>query len=196
MMRQVLAMALIGGLLAVTVALGRYNQGRADHGDDETAAAARPGPELPEGAEWVQGGPLKLADLRGRVVVLHFWTNGCINCIHNYPVYRSWQEKYAGKDLTILGVHTPEFAWEAPAARVRSKARDNGLKFPIVLDPDNKIWRAWGNRYWPSIYLIDKSGQVRYRWEGELHLDTAAGKRFARRVDELLAEKPPPGSGP
>jgi peroxiredoxin len=163
--------------------------------DDDDAASATPAPEFPKEAEWVQGGPLKLADLRGRVVVLHFWTNGCINCIHNYPVYRAWQEKYAGKDLTLIGVHTPEFAWEAPARRVRAKAKENGLKFPILLDPDNQVWNAWGNRFWPSIYLIDKSGKVRYRWEGELHLDAAAGKRFARHLDELLAEKPASAPG-
>jgi thiol-disulfide isomerase/thioredoxin len=158
--------------------------------DDGTALAPQAAPEFPREAEWVQGGPLKLEDLKGRVVVVHFWTNGCINCIHNYPVYRAWQKKYAAKDVTIIGVHTPEFAWEAPARRVRNKARDNDLKFPIVLDSESRIWNAWGNRYWPSIYLIDKTGRVRYRWEGELHTTAAAGKRFAMRIDELLAEKP------
>jgi peroxiredoxin len=157
--------------------------------DDGTAVKPWPAPEFPAGAEWVQGGPLKLADLRGRVAVVHFWTNGCINCIHNYPAYRAWQAKYDTKQVTIVGVHTPEFDWEALAKRVRQKAKDNGLKFPVVLDPDAKVWKAWGNRYWPAVYLVDKKGQVRYAWEGELHLDTAAGKRFAAHIDELLAEK-------
>jgi len=105
-------------------------------------------------------------------------------------VYRAWQEKYAGKDVTIIGVHTPEFASETNANRVRNKARDNGLKFPIVIDNDKKIWKSWDNSYWPSIYLIDKKGQVRYHWDGELHLKTEDGRRFAARIDELLAEKP------
>ncbi len=148
-----------------------------------------PAPEFPDKAEWVKGGPLRLGDSRGRVVVLHFWTNGCSNCIHNYPVYRAWQQNYAKKDVTIIGVHTPEFAWEAPAERVRSKASENGLKFPIILDRDNAIWAAWGNRYWPAIYLIDKRGGVRHRWEGELHLDTREGKQFAAHIDELLIEQ-------
>jgi thiol-disulfide isomerase/thioredoxin len=161
--------------------------GEAEDGVTVPAVAA---PEFPEGVQWVQGGPLNFADLRGRVTVLHFWTNGCINCIHNYPTYRAWQEKYADKEVTLVGVHTPEFRWEAPAERVRQKARANGLKFPIVLDTGSRIWEAWGNRYWPSVYLIDRQGRVRYRWEGELHLDTAAGRRFARHIDELLAEKP------
>ena len=149
---------------------------------------AQPAPEFFPGSEWVNGGPLKLADLRGRVVILHFWTNGCINCIHNYPAYRSWQAKYDAKKVTIIGVHTPEFDWEAAAKRVKAKAEENGLKFPIVLDPEGKAWRAWGNRYWPTVYLVDRKGQVRYGWEGELHLDTAEGKHFAAHLDELLAE--------
>jgi peroxiredoxin len=200
---MVLVVALAGGTVAAALlwegrpggpGMGGTAAAAAGEADDDNAVDATPAPEFPKGAEWVQGGPLKLADLRGRVVVLTFWTNGCINCIRNYPVYRAWQKKYAGKDLTIIGVHTPEFAWEAPARRVRAKAKENDLKFPIVLDPDNQVWKAWGNRYWPSIYLIDKSGQVRYRWEGELHLDDAAGRRFARHIDELLlAEKPAPG---
>lgn len=145
-------------------------------------------PEFPKDLQWVQGGPLNWADLDGRVGIVHFWTNGCINCIHNYPVYRSWQEKYDAKKVVIVGVHTPEFGWEAPAERVRKKAKENGLKFPIVLDPDSTVWKAWQNHYWPSIYLADKKGKIRYRWEGELHLDSDEGKRFAARIDELLAE--------
>jgi peroxiredoxin len=147
-------------------------------------------PEFPAKAEWVQGGPLKMAELRGKVVVLHFWTNGCINCIHNYPTYRAWQKQYAGKGLTLVGVHTPEFAVEAPTKRVLTKAKQNALEFPIVLDNDGAIWKDWGNRYWPAIYLVDRKGKVRHRWEGELHLKTAEGKAFAAHIDELLAEKP------
>jgi thiol-disulfide isomerase/thioredoxin len=147
-------------------------------------------PEFPPGLLWVQTEPLKLADLRGRVVVVHFWTFGCINCIRNYPVYKAWQEKYAGKGVTIIGVHTPEFAHEADVARIRAKARENGLKFPIVVDNDSRVWKSWGNHFWPSIYLVDKKGHVRYRWEGELHLQDKDGRQFASRIDELLAEKP------
>ena len=148
-----------------------------------------PAPEFPGKAEWAQGGPIRLADLHGKVTVVHFWTNGCINCIRNYPAYRAWQKKYADKDVTLIGVHTPEFASEAPIEVVRAKASQNGLTFPIVLDPGNVIWSAWNTRYWPTVFLVDKRGGVRYWWEGELHLDTADGVRFAARIDELLGEK-------
>jgi len=145
-------------------------------------------PEFPKEIQWVQSEPLKISDLRGQVVVVHFWTLGCINCIHNYPVYKAWQEKYADKGVTIIGVHTPEFTHEADVARVQASARDNGLKFPIAIDNDHVIWNSWGNQYWPGIFLIDKKGHVRYHWDGELHLDTDEGRQFASRIDELLAE--------
>jgi thiol-disulfide isomerase/thioredoxin len=198
MSRQLLwaAMALL--VTAGAIASVRFRSNPAG-GQDLPAVAATdaeeefiPGeaPEFPEGLKWLQGGPLKLADQRGRVVVVHFWTNGCVNCAHNYPVYRAWHEKYDAKKVAIVGVHTPEFDWEAPAERVEKKASENGLKFPIVLDPDLQIWKAWSNQCWPAIYLVDKKGLARYRWEGELDLDTAAGKRFAARIDQLLDEKP------
>jgi thiol-disulfide isomerase/thioredoxin len=147
-------------------------------------------PEFPRDTQWLQSKPLTLASLRGQVVVVHFWTNGCINCIHNYPVYKYWQKKYAGNGVTIIGVHTPEFAEEAGVDRVRAKARANGLEFPIAIDTDSTIWNRWENHYWPSIYLIDKKGQVRYHWDGELHLENVEARQFASRIDELLAEKP------
>lgn len=184
----------IGVAAALTVAVGilylvrpRTEPASAAAAPDEPALPAV-APEFPEKADWVQGDPVKVANLKGRVVILHFWTNGCINCAHNYPVYKSWQETYDSRKVSIIGVHTPEFDREAPAERVRDVARTNGLKFSIVLDNNNSIWNAWNNHYWPAIYLIDKRGRVRYRWEGELHLDTAEGKAFAKHIDELAAE--------
>ncbi len=192
---SVALVGLLGGLLALflartpTMPAGAF-AGRVRAADPEKNP--KPAPEFPKDVPWIQSKPLKLADLRGQVVVVHFWTFGCINCVHNYPVYKAWQGKYAGKGLTIIGVHTPEFTNEADAARVRAKARDNGLKFPIIIDNDRRVWKAWGNQFWPSIYLIDKQGRVRYHWDGELHLQNAEGRRFAAHLDELLAEPAPP----
>ena len=156
---------------------------------DLSRDASMAAPEFAEGTEWLQSEPLTLASLRGQVVVVHFWTFGCINCKHNYPVYKDWQATYAGKGVTLLGIHTPEFEYEAEATQVRAQAEKHGLKFPIALDAGGRNWKNWDNRYWPSIYLIDKKGRVRYRWEGELHLDRADAKQFAGHIDELLAEK-------
>jgi thiol-disulfide isomerase/thioredoxin len=147
-------------------------------------------PEFPQSTKWLQGKPLTLASLHGQVVVVHFWTFGCINCIHNYPVYKAWQQKYAGNGVTIIGVHTPEFSHEADVDSVRAKARANGLDFPIAIDNNSRIWKAWDNSSWPSIYLIDTKGRVRYHWDGELHLKSDEGRQFASRIDELLSEKP------
>lgn len=147
--------------------------------------------ERPEG-EWINSKPLKLADLKGKVVVLHFWTFGCINCIHNQPHYKLWHEKFTKKGITMIGVHTPESDGEKDAKAVIKNAEEKGLKYPIVLDSDGKIWKSWDNRLWPTTYLIDKRGILRYRWEGELNWKTAKGEAFMRKkMHELLAEPYP-----
>jgi thiol-disulfide isomerase/thioredoxin len=161
--------AVLGSLLALfglSWACGVWSAGT--DSADPRAEDARPAPELPKDGRWLQSDPLQWKDLKGRVVVLHFWTFGCVNCQRNYPVYKGWLKKYADQKVTILGVHTPEFGSEADVDRVKAKVRENGLSFPV---------------------LIDKKGKVRYRWEGELHLDQADAKRFAGHIDELLAEK-------
>lgn len=188
----VILVPVLAGLVGLTHSWAARSSGESVEGSPLAAApkgAPVAAPEFPQDIQWLQSEPLKLSDLRGQVVIVHFWTFGCVNCIHNYPVYRAWQEKYAGKAVTIIGVHTPEFANEADAARVRAKARDNGLKFPIAIDNKSQIWKNWDNQYWPSVYLIDKKGRVRYHWNGELHLQTVEGRRFASRIDDLLAEK-------
>ena len=149
-------------------------------------------PELPERAqdEWFNSAPLKLSALRGQVVVLHFWTFGCINCRHNDAACKSWFQKYAAKGVTMIGVHTPETPHEHDLKRLKKSIEERGLRYPIVVDADGKTWAAWGNRWWPSIYLIDKQGFVRYRWDGELGWKGAKGKAIMeKKIDELLAEE-------
>jgi thiol-disulfide isomerase/thioredoxin len=176
----------VGAVGTVVVSFRRPETQVSAGGLEQTQLAA---PEFRRDTQWLQTKPLTLGALRGQVVVVQFWTFGCINCIHNYPVYKSWQEKYGGKGVTIIGVHTPEFSNEADVESVRAEARANGLKFPIAIDNESRIWKNWNNHAWPSIYLIDKKGRVRYRWEGEVHLNTAEGRRFASRIDELLSEQ-------
>jgi thiol-disulfide isomerase/thioredoxin len=187
MRKTFLAIGLVTLAVAVVIGLRRPMAQAGPDAPEEVRVAA---PEFAKDTQWIQSEPLTLAALRGRVVVVHFWTFGCVNCIHNYPAYKAWQERYAGKGVTIVGIHTPEFEQEADVKRVRAKAEQNGLKFPIAVDNHRRNWKNWENRYWPSIYLIDKKGQVRYRWEGELDSATTKGERLMRqKIDELLAEK-------
>ncbi len=147
-------------------------------------------PEFAGVSEWINAKPLKLADQRGKVVALHFWTNGCVNCVHNYPHYRAWQDKYkAEKNLLVVGVHTPEFDSEKDVARIKERMTAAKLSFAVAVDNDSATWKAWGNRYWPCLYLVDKAGKVRFTHEGELGAD---GFRAAtKEIDALLAEPAP-----
>ena len=147
-------------------------------------------PELKHADQWINSAPLSLGGLRGQVVVVHFWTFGCINCIHNYPSYKAWYSEYASRGLTMIGIHTPETEGEHDIQRVRQKAIDNDLRFPIAIDNQQQSWTAWANRIWPSVYLIDKQGRIRYWWYGELNWQKAEGeKKMRQRIEELLAEQ-------
>jgi peroxiredoxin len=147
-------------------------------------------PELRDVATWINSEPLTLERLRGQVVALHFWTFGCINCIHNYPSYKHWYEEFNGKGLTIVGVHTPETEGEKVVDTIRRRARENDLLFPIAVDGQLKNWQAWSNNIWPAVYLIDKKGHVRYWWYGELNWQGAEGEAYMRsKIIELMAEK-------
>jgi len=176
--KLILAIALLVSGLGVWASFGR--------GEEPDKSA----PEFTGVTDWVNSKPLKLAELKGKVVVVHFWTNGCINCIHNYPHYRAWTDKYKGnKDLVMIGIHTPEFDAEKNVGRIKERASKNRLTFPIAVDNDNANWKAWGNRYWPCVYLVDKTGTIRRRWEGELGND--GFKTVTGQIDELLAEQSP-----
>jgi cytochrome c biogenesis protein CcdA/thiol-disulfide isomerase/thioredoxin len=111
--------------------------------------------------------PLTLASLRGRVVLVDFWTYTCINCIRTLPYLKAWDATYRDKGLTIVGVHTPEFAFEHDAGNVESAIARFGLRYPVVQDNNMGTWNAYGNQYWPADYLIDASGHVRYAAAGE-----------------------------
>ncbi|HVX64810.1 MAG TPA: redoxin domain-containing protein [Pirellulales bacterium] len=152
-------------------------------------AAAR-APELKDISAWLNSPPLSLEQLQGKVVALHFWAFGCINCVHNLPLYQGWDEAYAARGLVLLGVHTPETTAEKDANRVQQKVQENGMRYPVAIDMQGKTWQAWTNRMWPSVYLIDKRGYVRYWWYGELNWQGAQGDKFMRaKIEELLAEK-------
>jgi cytochrome c biogenesis protein CcdA/thiol-disulfide isomerase/thioredoxin len=111
--------------------------------------------------------PLTLAGLRGRVVLIDFWTYTCINCIRTLPYLEAWDAKYRSKGLTIIGVESPEFPFEKDAGNVEDAIKQFGIHYPVVQDNNLDTWNAWGNEYWPADYLIDKTGEVRYATAGE-----------------------------
>src|SRR5712692_787341 len=131
-----------------------------------------------EGGEWIQQGPVELAQLRGhRIVLLDFWDYTCVNCIRSLPYVSEWHRRYAATGLVVVGVHAPEFS----------------LDYPIVLDNSYAIWRAYSNRYWPAKYLIDAQGRLRYYHFGEgLYQETE--KQIQKMLSELdpTAQFPPP----
>ena len=113
------------------------------------------------------GKPLSLSALRGRVVLVDFWTYSCINCIRTLPYLNAWNERYAAKGLEIVGVHTPEFPFEHSAANVQEAIHQNGIRYPVVQDNNYKTWNAYNNEYWPAEYLIDAKGRIRLTDFGE-----------------------------
>ena len=127
-------------------------------------------PEFVDNQRWFNtpgDRPLTLAGLRGRVVLVDFWTYSCINCIRTLPYLKAWDEKYRKDGLTIVGVHTPEFPFERDASNVQEAIDTNGIKYPVAQDNDQATWNAYGNQYWPAEYFIDAKGNVRYVHFGE-----------------------------
>jgi cytochrome c biogenesis protein CcdA/thiol-disulfide isomerase/thioredoxin len=130
---------------------------------------AGPAPALRGISRWfnTDGRPLSLAGLRGRVVLLDFWTYSCVNCLRTLPHLQALDAAYRSRGLTIIGVHTPEFAFEADAGNVGGAVRDLGIRYPVALDPDYATWNAYDNSAWPAEYLIDRSGHLRHLKLGE-----------------------------
>ena len=117
--------------------------------------------------EWLNSPPLTAADLRGKVVLIDFWTYTCINWLRQLPYVRAWAEKYKDQGLVVIGVHAPEFPFERNIDNVRRAVKDMGLAYPIAVDNDFAIWRAFRNQYWPALYFVDAQGRVRHHHFGE-----------------------------
>jgi cytochrome c biogenesis protein CcdA/thiol-disulfide isomerase/thioredoxin len=145
-----------------------------------------PAPEFQAIEGWINSEPLTMQALRGKVVVIDFWTYSCINCLRTLPHVTAWYENYRDEGLVIVGVHTPEFAFEREPDNVRRAVRDHGITYPVALDPDYGTWQAWLNRYWPAKYFVDRRGHVRYAHFGE-----GAYEESEQVIRRLLAE----GSG-
>jgi thiol-disulfide isomerase/thioredoxin len=122
-------------------------------------------PEI--GRVWLNSAPLSFRQLRGRAVLVDFWDYACVNCIRTLPYVQAWHERYRDKGLTVIGVHTPEFTFAQYESNVERGIREFGLTYPIVIDSNREIWKAFANRYWPTKYLLDKDGYLRYGHFGE-----------------------------
>jgi thiol-disulfide isomerase/thioredoxin len=145
----------------------------------------RSGPLAPDfagGGAWINSEPLALADLRGKVVLVNFWTYGCYNCQNTLPYVKQWWAKYKDQGLVIVGVHTPEFQYEAELENVAEAVKREKIGWPVVQDNEKQIWRAYGNHYWPRFYLVDDRGQIIYD-----HIGEGAYEETERQIAAALA---------
>lgn len=145
--------------------------------------AGDPAPELAGIQAWINSPPRSLAALGGRVVLVNFWTFGCINCRHTLPHLKAWHERFADQGLVILGIHTPELPFERSSTAVDAAVKALGLPYPVAIDGHAMTWRAYGNRYWPAFYFVDKRGVVRHVRFGE-----GGYEESERWIEALLAE--------
>jgi thiol-disulfide isomerase/thioredoxin len=144
-------------------------------------------PEI--GRLWFNSPPLSFRQLRGRAVLVDFWDYTCVNCIRTLPYVQAWHERYHDKGLTVIGVHTPEFTFAQYESNVERGIREFGLTYPIVVDSNREIWKSFANRYWPTKYLLDKDGYLRYGHfgEGGYHECEEAIQELLREIDPALA---------
>ena len=140
-------------------------------------------PSLDGAAGWLNSPPLTPAGLRGKVVLVEFWTYTCINWLRTLGYVRAWAEKYADHGLVVIGVHTPEFPFEHDVENVRWAAKEMNVGYPIALDPDYAVWRAFDNQYWPAVYIADAQGRIRHHQFGE-----GGYAECERVIQELLRE--------
>lgn len=147
--------------------------------------AYRPGLPAPEitNETWVNSEPRSLSKLRGKVVLVEFWTFGCYNCRNVEPYVKTWHDKYKGFGLVIIGVHSPEFGYERVIKNVRKYVHDHDIRYAVAIDNDFATWNHYKNRFWPAMYLIDKQGIIRYTRIGEGGYEQTESK-----IRELLGE--------
>jgi thiol-disulfide isomerase/thioredoxin len=144
-----------------------------------------PAPEFTGLGNWLNSPPLTLQSLRGKVVLVDFWTYTCINCYNTLPYVKSWYQDYKDKGLVVVGVHTPEFPVERQTANVADALKRYGIQYPVAQDNEYATWNAYRNQYWPAFYLIDKQGNIVYRHFGE-----GRYKETEAEIQRLLAQTP------
>jgi len=163
-----IALALLGlGLAGHLLARDSYN----------------PMPSLAGAGQWLNSAPLEDAALKGKVVLVDFWTYDCVNCRRSLPHVIDWARRYADQGLQVVGVHTPEYPHERDLGQLRAQVAQLGIGYPVAVDNDYQVWNAWGNQFWPAHYFVDRKGRVRHVHVGEG--DYAGQEQLIR---QLLAE--------
>lgn len=149
------------------------------------SAEARVGTKAPEitNEVWLNSEPQRLAELKGRVVLLEFWTFGCFNCQNIEPYVKEWDRQYADQGLVVIAVHAPEFNYERSLKRLQRYIRDHNIGYAVAVDNDFLTWKRYSNRYWPTLYLVDREGVIRYMRIGE-----GGYARTESEIKRLLAE--------
>lgn len=179
---------LIPGLLALILfgcSAGQENMPQMDSTVPKLAPLPDlgPAPELTNDTWLNTEGPLRLADLRGRVVLLEMWTFGCINCRNVMPSLKEWHTKYKDEGLVIIGNHYPEFSYEEDLENLKNAIARYEIEYAVAQDNDGVTWRAYQNRYWPTLYLIDRQGHIRY-----VHIGEGRYQETEENIKALLAE--------
>lgn len=167
-----ISLVLLAALVVFTLTIGakpdtrKNNNARAGNATF-SLEAPQPAPEIKGISTWINSEPVTIESLKGKVVLVDFWTYSCINCIRNNPYIQEWYEKYKDDGLVVIGIHAPEFAFERNPDNVRKAVKEMGLTYPIAMDNDMTTWDAFSNRSWPAGYFIDRSGNIRHTHFGE-----------------------------
>ncbi|NML32505.1 thioredoxin family protein [Paraburkholderia antibiotica] len=173
---------------ALSIALAAGAAGAVIASSHTTMAAppviASTAPEFTGITQWLNSEPLTLQQLRGKVVLVDFWTYSCINCANTLPYVKSWHQKYKDQGLTVIGVHTPEYPFERDTGNVKTALKRLGITYPVAQDNQYATWNAYNNQYWPAFYLIDRKGQIVYSHFGEGDYAQTEAK-----IQALLAQK-------
>jgi thiol-disulfide isomerase/thioredoxin len=174
-------------ILAACLLAAACTSGAQEDPLEPTRGVAIESPKAPDFmgiTHWINSPALSLEQLRGKVVLVEFWTYDCINCIHVLPHVKQWHERYKEQGLVVVGVHTPEYGHERILGNLEKAVKRFDISYPVAQDNDYKTWDAFGNRYWPALYLIDQHGEIVYRHFGEGDYDQTEAQ-----IQRLLGKK-------
>lgn len=168
-------------LALATPVLSARAEDQSASGSVKVADAGQSAPDFSGISNWFNSPPLSISSLRGKVVLVDFWTYGCINCVHTLPYVTQLQAKYKDRGLVVVGIHTPEFPFERSPANVQAALKRHGITYPVAQDNDSATWNAYSNRYWPAQYIVDQNGKIVFTHEGE-----GAYEDIDRTIGKLL----------